>query len=94
MLARLLRADEPSIYIQVPWEDVADDALPRPPLRDGLGTAHLEVSTREPLAQAYFDQGLRLLHLGWGSEARRAFAEAARQDPELAMAWWGLALTR
>jgi tetratricopeptide (TPR) repeat protein len=52
------------------------------------------VSTRVPLAQAYFDQGLRLLHMGWGAEARRAFAEAARQDPGLAMAWWGLALTR
>ncbi|MCY1014895.1 hypothetical protein [Pyxidicoccus sp. MSG2] len=94
MLARLLRADEPSVYIQIPWEDVADNALPSPPLREGLGTAHLEVSTREPLAQAYFDQGLRLLHLGWGSEARRSFAEAARRDSELAMAWWGLALTR
>ncbi len=94
MLARLLRADEPSVYLHAPWEDVADGLLARPPLREGLGHAHLEVSTRVPLAQAYFDQGLRLLHLGWGSEARRAFAEAARQDPELAMAWWGLALTR
>jgi tetratricopeptide (TPR) repeat protein len=94
MLSRLLRADEPSIYVQVPWEDVADEALPPPPLREGLGSAHLEVGTREPLAQAYFDQGLRLLHLGWGAEARRAFAEAARRDSGLAMAWWGLALTR
>lgn len=94
MLARLLRADEPSIYVHVPWEDVADEALPPPPLREGLGSAHLAVSTREPLAQAYFDQGLRLLHLGWGEEARRAFAEAARRDPSLAMAWWGLALSR
>jgi tetratricopeptide (TPR) repeat protein len=63
-------------------------------LRKGLGQAHLAVSTRVPLAQAYFDQGLCLLHMGWGPEARRAFAEAARQDPGLAMAWWGLALTR
>ncbi|MFP2924656.1 hypothetical protein ACLESO_05450, partial [Pyxidicoccus sp. 3LG] len=94
MLARLLRSDEPSVYREVPWEDVADEALPPPPLREGLGTAHLEVRTRVPLAQAYFDQGLRLLHLGWGEEARRAFAEAARQDPELGMAWWGLALAR
>ncbi|WP_163997214.1 hypothetical protein [Pyxidicoccus caerfyrddinensis] len=94
MLARLLRADEPSVYVQTPWEDVTDEALPPPPLREGLGSAHLDVRTREPLAQAYFDQGLRLLHLGWGSEARRSFAEAARRDSELAMAWWGLALTR
>jgi tetratricopeptide (TPR) repeat protein len=94
MLARLLRAEEPSVFSRGPWEDVPDAELPTPPLREGLGHAHLPVSTRVPLAQAYFDQGLNLLHMGWGSEARRAFAEAARQDPHLAMAWWGLALSR
>jgi tetratricopeptide (TPR) repeat protein len=94
MLARLLRADEPSLFSRGPWDDVSDSELPTPPLREGLGPAHLPVSTRVPLAQASFDQGLRLLHMGWGAEARRAFAEAARQDPKLAMAWWGLALTR
>ncbi|QRK07723.1 tetratricopeptide repeat protein [Archangium violaceum] len=94
MLARHLRAEEPSIFPTAPWDDVPDLELPTPPLREGLGRAHLKVSTRVALAQAYFDQGLRLLHLGWGSEARRAFAEAARRDPELAMAYWGLALTR
>jgi tetratricopeptide (TPR) repeat protein len=94
MLARLLRAEEPSVFSRGPWDDVPDTELLTPPLREGLGQAHLPVSTRVPLAQAYFDQGLRLLHVGWGAEARRAFAEAARLDPSLAMAWWGLALTR
>jgi tetratricopeptide (TPR) repeat protein len=94
MLARLLRAEEPSVFSRGPWDDVPDAELLTPPLREGLGQAHLPVSTRVPLAQAYFDQGLRLLHMGWGAEARRAFAEAARLDPGLAMAWWGLALTR
>jgi tetratricopeptide (TPR) repeat protein len=78
----------------MPWDDVPDLELPTPPLREGLGRAHLKVSTRVPLAQAYFDQGLCLMHLGWGTEARRSFAEAARRDPQLAMAYWGLALTR
>ncbi|HVG57066.1 MAG TPA: hypothetical protein VNA24_00825 [Hyalangium sp.] len=94
MLARLLRADEPSLFSRGPWDEVTDSELPTPPLREGLGQAHLPVSTRVPLAQACFDQGLCLLHMGWGTEARRAFAEAARQDPKLAMAWWGLSLTR
>jgi tetratricopeptide (TPR) repeat protein len=94
MLARLLRAEEPSFFSRGPWDDVPDAELPTPPLYDGLGLAHLSVSTHVPLAQAYFDQGLRLLHMGWGTEARRAFAEAARLDPDLAMAWWGLALSR
>ncbi|RKH41597.1 hypothetical protein [Corallococcus sicarius] len=94
MLARLFRADAPSVHAHVAWEDLPDEALPTPPLCDGYGKAHLPVTTQVPLAQAYFDQGLRLLHLGWALEARRAFAEAARQDPSLAMAWWGLALAR
>ncbi|WP_257458523.1 tetratricopeptide repeat protein [Archangium lipolyticum] len=94
MLSRHLRAEEPSIFPSSPWDDVPDAELSTPPLREGLGRAHLPVSTRVPLAQAYFDQGLRLLHLGWGAEARRAFAEAARRDPRLAMAYWGLAMTR
>ncbi|MGE6759506.1 hypothetical protein ACQKGO_15905 [Corallococcus interemptor] len=94
MLARLFRADAPSVHSHVAWEDLPDEALPTPPLQDGLGDAHLSVTTQVPLAQAYFNQGLRLLHLGWALEARRAFAEAARRDPSLAMAWWGLALAR
>ncbi|NPC68435.1 hypothetical protein HPP05_01570 [Corallococcus exiguus] len=94
MLARLFRADAPSVHSHVAWEDLPDEALPTPPLQDGLGDTHLQVTTQVPLAQAYFNQGLRLLHLGWALEARRAFAEAARQDPSLAMAWWGLALAR
>jgi tetratricopeptide (TPR) repeat protein len=94
MLARLLRAEEPSIFSHGPWDHILDADLPAPPLHEGLGLAHLPVSTGVPLAQAYFDQGLRLLHMGWGTEARRAFAEAARLDPGLAMAWWGLALSR
>ncbi|EPX55393.1 hypothetical protein D187_009004 [Cystobacter fuscus DSM 2262] len=94
MLARYLRAEEPALFPNSPWDELPDLELPAPRRREGLGRAHIPVSTREPLAQAWFDQGLRLLHLGWRSESRRAFAEAARRDPELAMAWWGLALTR
>ncbi|HEX8434846.1 tetratricopeptide repeat protein [Archangium sp.] len=94
MLVRHLRAEDPSLFPSGPWDDVPEAELPTPPLREGLGRAHLRVSTQVPLAQAYFDQGLRLLHLGWGPEARRSFAEAARLDPGLAMAYWGLALTR
>ncbi|WP_224245178.1 tetratricopeptide repeat protein [Hyalangium gracile] len=94
MLARLLRTDESPLFSRGAWDELPDAELPTPPLREGLGSAHLPVTTKVPLAQAYFDQGLRLLHMGWGAEARRAFAEASRQDPSLAMAWWGLALAR
>src|SRR5262249_37026534 len=49
------------------------------------------VSTKNDMAQKYFDQGLRLTFGFNHDEAERAFREAARLDPNLAMAWWGVA---
>jgi tetratricopeptide (TPR) repeat protein len=62
------------------------------PLLEGLGQVHFEVKTRVPLAQKYFDQGLRLAYGFNHEEAKRAFLEAARLDSTCAMAWWGAAL--
>jgi tetratricopeptide (TPR) repeat protein len=61
------------------------------PLMTGLGTAHIAVTTRSPVAQKYFDQGLRLCYAFNHDEAIRAFREAARLDPSCAMAHWGIA---
>lgn len=63
------------------------------PLFDGLGRHHHAVTTASVLAQRYFDQGLRLVYAFNHDEARRAFEQAARLDPQLAMAHWGVALT-
>ncbi|HXV59394.1 MAG TPA: hypothetical protein VEK15_01785, partial [Vicinamibacteria bacterium] len=61
------------------------------PLHEGLGNAHLPITTSSELAQKYFDQGVRL-HFGfWISEARRSFEEAIRQDPDAPMPYWGKA---
>src|SRR5262245_48532841 len=63
------------------------------PLVPALGGDHLAVTTHSGEAQAYFDQGMTLY---WGfdhEEARRSFRCATELDPELAMAWWGLALS-
>ena len=54
--------------------------------------AHHAVSTAIGSAQASFDRGLTLLYAYQGEEAERAFREAAKLDPTLAMAWWGIAL--
>lgn len=62
------------------------------PLFEGLGTLTFKVGTRNPKAQAYFDQGLRLTFAFNHAEAQRAFREAQRLDPDLAMAHWGEAL--
>jgi tetratricopeptide (TPR) repeat protein len=61
------------------------------PLFEDLGTHHRAVSTTNEQAQKYFDQGLRLTYGFNHDEAERAFREAARLDPKLAMAWWGVA---
>lgn len=63
-----------------------------PVLQDGLGDHRHPITTADPLAQAYFDQGLRLT-FGFNHEgAVDAFREAARRDPSCAMCFWGIAL--
>ena len=64
-----------------------------PPLFDDLGRYHRPITTRSPKAQAYFDQGLRLVYGFNHYEAQAAFREAARLDPTCAMCAWGVALT-
>ncbi len=61
-------------------------------LFDDLGSHRYSVSTQVPLAQRYFDQGLRLYYAFNHAEAIRAFNEAARLDPRCAMCHWGTAL--
>jgi tetratricopeptide (TPR) repeat protein len=58
----------------------------------GLGSFHRQVTTSVPLAQDYFDQGMRLLWAFNQDEAARSFAYAARLDPACASCFWGLAL--
>lgn len=57
-----------------------------------LGGYTRPVSTRSAEAQRAFDQGLVWAYAFNHDEAQRAFAEAARIDPALAMAHWGIAL--
>ena len=84
----------------------ADDVLPghshygeafnRGPRRNaylmgGTGSVHLPISTKSPLAQRFFDQGIGQLHGFWYGEAERSFREVLRLDPNCGMAYWGLA---
>jgi tetratricopeptide (TPR) repeat protein len=62
------------------------------PLFDNLGTHTYRITTSAPLAQSYFDQGLRLYYGFNHAEAIRAFEEATRRDAECAMCYWGIAL--
>lgn len=66
-------------------------AAAQAPRVERVGGAHLAITTREPLVQRFFDQGLRLAYAFDHAEALRAFGEAARLDPDCAMCAWGIA---
>ncbi len=61
-------------------------------LMSGLGNLHHPVSTKNPEAQKFFDQGLTLIYAFNHEEAARSFQRAMELDSGLAMAWWGYAL--
>jgi tetratricopeptide (TPR) repeat protein len=61
-------------------------------LLQGLGSHHHRVSTTNKEAQAFFDQGLTLIYAFNHEEAVRSFKRAVQLDPQLAMAYWGMAL--
>jgi len=60
-------------------------------LMTGYGNWHHPVSTKNAQAQAFFDQGLRLIYAFNHDEAARSFQRAAELDPKLAIANWGIA---
>ncbi len=62
-------------------------------LMDGYGKVHMAVTTKSAEAQAFFDQGLALMHSFWFYEADRSFERAAQLDPDCAMAQWGIAMS-
>jgi len=66
---------------------------PTSPLYPDLGSYSHPITTKSPLAQQYFDQGLRLVYGFNHDEARLAFEQAARLDPDAAMPYWGIAYT-
>jgi len=69
-------------------------APPKPAsLMSGLGTHHHPVSTKNAQAQRFFDQGLTLIYAFNHDEAMRSFQRAAELDPQMAMAFWGIAHT-
>ncbi len=61
------------------------------PTAAALGRVHFAVSTRSPVAQQLFDQGLAWCFGFHHDEATRCFRASLAADPSLAMAHWGLA---
>jgi len=62
------------------------------PLFDGMGDHHHGVTTADPWAQKYFDQGLVIDFAFNHAESIRSFKAAQTLDPGCAMCYWGEAL--
>ena len=60
-------------------------------MRD-LPKVEFDTSAEDPEAQRFFEQGIAQLHGFWYLEAERSFRQAARLEPDLAIAYWGMAL--
>lgn len=69
----------------------APKAIAQAPVLEQIGISTLAITTRQPLAQQFFNQGLRLAFAFDHPEALRAFREALRLDPDCAMCAWGVA---
>lgn len=61
------------------------------PLFNGLTGIDFPITTKNPQAQTYFNQGLLLAYGFNHAEAARSFYEATRLDSTCAMAYWGYA---
>ena len=72
-------------------EEAAASKDPIAPLFENMGNHSFPISSANETAQAYFNQGLSLSYAFNHAEAHRSFAEAARQDENAAMAYWGQA---
>lgn len=77
----------------VPGAPKAGGAEARPKLAAGLGEIKFPVTTRSREAQRFFNQGMSRWFGFNFPEAEASFREAARLDPECAMAQWAIALS-
>ncbi len=70
----------------------ADMAAPKSPmLLEGYGNGGFKITTANPKAQAFFDNGMQLAHAFAHKAAIEAMEEAVRLDPACAMCLWGQA---
>jgi tetratricopeptide (TPR) repeat protein len=93
VLTQSLFAQAKSKDLCAPPPGLAAPSLPAKWM-SGQGTeyVHLPITTSNPEAQKFFNQGLAQLHSFWASEAERSFLQAAALDPEAPMPWFGVAM--
>src|SRR6266576_1414297 len=57
-----------------------------------LGSVHFETSCK-PEAQKLFDRGMLYQHSFWYRASQKTFEEVLKEDPNCAIAYWGIALS-
>ena len=60
---------------------------------EGLGKVAFPITTSNPEAQEWFNQGVALIHVYFWNEAERTFRWVLKLDPDCAMAYWGLSMS-
>jgi tetratricopeptide (TPR) repeat protein len=58
-------------------------------LTNALGTFHRPISTTNPDAQRFFDQGFQMMYAFARLDAVRSFRESWKRDPSCAICYWG-----
>jgi peroxiredoxin/Flp pilus assembly protein TadD len=61
-------------------------------LLKGMAKISFPVTSTNDQVQAFVEQGIGQLHAYWYFEAERSFRQAAKLDPNCAIAYWGMAM--
>src|SRR3954470_16290928 len=59
---------------------------------EGMPKIHFPVTSKNSEVQKFVEQGIGQLHGFWYFEAERSFRQAAKLDPDCAIAYWGMAM--
>ena len=93
ILATLLIASVPASLRAAPQHDhAAASGASAVCAANGFGKVHHPVKTSNPQAQRLFEQAMALDYGFNHNQAEQCFREAARLDPQMPMAYWGIAL--
>lgn len=87
-------ADQPAVKLghSIHGEIFNEGPRQKAYLMAGMPQISFPVTTKSEEAQKFFTQGIGQLHGFWYYEAERSFRQAAALDPDLAMAYWGMAM--
>ena len=76
---------------EIDYPDSFDEPMQLYP--SAMGDFHFPISSQDPLAQEFFDQGFQLMYAFNKRDAARSFQASHLADPDCAICYWGEAWT-